>query len=56
MNYKKNPKGEIKTTYTYNYVTYHSPKKKIKNKKVGDFFTGDKYDRPTRPSFINTYN
>jgi len=21
MNYTKNPKGEIKTTYTYNYVT-----------------------------------
>ena len=23
MDYRKNPKGEIKTTYTYNYVTGH---------------------------------
>ncbi len=26
MNYTKSPKGEIKTTYTYNYVTCHIKK------------------------------
>ena len=42
MNYTKSPKGEIKTTYTYNYVTTHIKKSRNIDKFIRSLFVFNK--------------